>query len=504
MIVTGTPSGYIKGIAMNNFDIIIIGGGVIGTSILREFSAYELRILLLEKNNDVAEGITKANSGVIHSGFNVPPGSLKARFNVSGCKMIYNLAMDLNVPVKKTGKLVVAFDEEGKNRLQQLMRQGEENGSPDLEIVDTTRMKELEPLAGGKWGLWSPHTGIISPYLFTIALAESAGENGAEIRLNSPVVAISRKNKQYYVETTAGTYSSEWVINCAGLQSDEIARMIGIDDYQIYPYRGEYLITDKPDKLELRMPIYPVPSVNGPGLGVHITPTAENTILIGPSAEFVDSRTDLATTHIVMEDLKAEAYRLVPELDGIPFIHSYSGIRPKLVHPDNDSSFHDFIVEEKKAFPQFINLIGIESPGLTSAPSIAGYVRNIISSRRPLELKSDYNFRRPAIPRFASMSDEERLRRTESDSLWSEMVCRCETVTRAEVEDAMDRVMGEISLDAIKRRTRCGMGRCQGGFCTPRITSILKDRGYPPEKLTKKGEGSQLFYGVIKIPGADA
>ncbi len=479
-------------------DVTIIGGGVIGCCLQFALSRYELSSLLIEKNADVAEGISKANSGVIHAGFNVPKGTLKAQMNVAGLKTIYGLAESLGVPHKKTGKLVVAFDDEGRDRLQLLKEQGDANGSPDLEIIDRKRIKELEPLAEGQWALWSPHTGIISPYHFTIALAENAAANGSEILLEEPIRSIRRDGGDFIVVTDHEEIKTRWVINAAGMESDSIARMVGIEDYTIFPYRGEYLITDKADDLGLKMPVYPVPPKDGPGLGVHVTPTMENTILIGPSAEYTGNKEDVATTRSITDQLKAEAFELMPELKKIPIIHAYSGIRPKLVDPNSKEKFKDFVIEESLEVPRFINLIGIESPGLTSAPAIAERVLQIISRSENPAKKKDFRIIRNDHRRFADMPPEERQRMVEEDSRWGEMVCRCESVTRMEVERALDSLPGRPTLDAVKRRTRCGMGRCQGAFCTPRIVQILEERNIDSGRLTKRGEGTELFYGRIK------
>jgi len=481
-----------------HYDVVVIGGGVVGCAILRELSQYELKILLLEKAADLAEGISKANSGVIHAGFNVPTGSLKAKMNVAGLFQMYRLAAELNVPHRKTGKLVVALDDFGKERLQQLKSLGERNGTPDLEIVDAARMHQLEPLAAGKWALHSPHTGIISPYQFTQALAECAWQNGAQVLLEAPVTKVECQSGYYRLTTPKGQFKANYVVNSAGLFSDEIAWLAGITDYRIFPYRGEYLITDKDTELHLRLPIYPVPPKDGPGLGVHITPTMEGNILLGPSAAFVENKADTASTKIVLEELKAEAYDLMPELRSLQFIHSFAGIRPKLVDPAGNEKFKDFIIEESPVCANWINLIGIESPGLTGSPAIAQHVVELIGQKRELRKRADFNPERPKVERFSELDDATRTRLVAQDANWGEMVCRCESVTRAEVLHALKNPFGVVTLDGIKRRTRCGMGRCQGGFCTPRIVEILREQGIPLEKITKKGGASRLFYGNIK------
>jgi glycerol-3-phosphate dehydrogenase len=480
------------------YDVVVIGGGVVGCAILRELSRYDLRLLLLERETDLAEGITKGNSGVIHAGFNVPARSLKARTNVAGLAIIYPLASTLGVPHRRTGKLVVALADEDRRRLEELKAEGDRSGVPGLEIVDEAAIRRLEPLARGRWALYSPHTGIISPYEFTIALAECAAQNGAEVRLGTPVDAVSFEANLFHLATPHGTVAARRVVNSAGLFSDEVARLAGIDDYRVFPYRGEYLVTDKDCGLRLGMPVYPVPPRHDPGLGIHVTPTLEGNILLGPSAEPVRDKRDQASTRAVTARLKAEAARLMPELTHVPFIHSYTGIRPKLVDPAGKDAFAEFIVEESARRPGWINLAGIESPGLTAAPALAEMVVAMLGVRMDLEMKPEFRADRPRHRRFAALDDEERAGRVTVDAGWGEMVCRCEQVTRAEVVAALRNPFGARTLDAVKRRTRCGMGRCQGGFCTPRIVEILQDEGVPAGHITKRGGGSQLFYGRLK------
>lgn len=483
----------------NNFyDIIVIGGGVVGCAILRELSRYNLKILLLEKEADLAEGISKANSGVIHAGFNVPLGSLKAKMNVTGLLKIYELLKQLNVAHHKTGKLVVALQDAEKERLEELKASGDANGTPDLSIINARQIRELEPHTQGEWALFSPHTGILSPYQFTISLAECAWQNGAEVKLESPVVTVTHRSGLFEIKTPSENFKCRWVVNSAGLFSDEVARLAGMTDYQIFPYRGEYLITDKCTDFNLRMPVYPVPPKGGPGLGIHITPTIDGNILLGPSAEYVEDKRNTDSTKKVMNELKREAFELMPELKKLQFIHSFAGVRPKLVDPAGNIKFKDFVIEESLQFPGWINLIGIESPGLTGSPAIAEFVVNIISRKENLQLKKHFNPNRPGFIRFAELDDANRIQKVQENNLWGEMVCRCESVTKAEVLHALDNPFGVKTLDGIKRRTRCGMGRCQGGFCTPRIVEILQQQGIPPDQITKKGIHSHLFYGRIK------
>lgn len=481
-------------------DVAVIGGGVVGCAVLRELSRYELRLLLLERESDLAEGVTKGNSGVIHAGFNVPPGSLKARTNVAGLGLIYKLAEELGVPHRRTGKLVVALTDEDRPRLEDLLSQGQRSGVPGLEIVDEAAIRRLEPLARGLWALYSSHTGIISPYELTIALAECAWQNGARVLLEAPVGEVRCEGGLFHLTTPKGAFAARFVVNAAGLDADEVARRVGSGDYRIFPARGEYLITDKVGGPGLRMPVYPVPPRDDPGLGIHLTPTLEGNVLLGPSAEPVTDKRDLATTRAVMDRLKAEAARLMPAIAGASFIHSYAGIRPKLVDPSKPGGFGDFVVAESPVRPGWIDIVGIESPGLTAAPAIAERVADLIGARTDLRPKPEFDPRRPPKRRLPEMGDAERTALVAGDPDWGEMVCRCEHVTRAEVVAALRNPFGARTMDAVKRRTRCGMGRCQGGFCTPRIVDILQAEGVAADRITKRGGGSFLFYGRSKEP----
>ena len=487
-IRSGNPDDRADGL----YDVAVIGGGVVGCAVLRELARYRgLRLLLLEKGADVAEGVSKANSGVLHAGFNVPPGSLKARTNVAGLMMIYKLAGELGVPHRKTGKLVVALSESDFPRLDELKGQGDRNGAPGLTVVDAAAIRSIAPGVRGLRALYSPHTGIVSPYELTIALAESARRNGAAVVLEAGVTGVAVRGDVFVLATPKGEFAARWVVNSAGLFAEDVAALAGVPSPRVRPYRGEYLVSDKEAGPVLSLPVYPVPPRDDSFLGVHLTPTMEGNILLGPSSEPVDDKRDTASTAAVVDRLKAEACALVPDLARFPFIHAYAGIRPKLA---------DFVIEESPVRPRWINLFGIESPGLTAAPAIAEMVAGLIGAKEDLELRQNFELGLPEPGRFAHVDDAGRARRVADDRAWGEMVCRCEHVTRAEVLAALRSPLGPRTFDAIKRRTRCGMGRCQGGFCTPRLVEILEAEGLSPEQMTKRGAGSGMFYGRLKFP----
>lgn len=480
------------------FDVAVIGGGVVGCAVARELSRYNLRLVLLEKAADLAEGVSKGNSGVIHAGFNVPPGSLKARLNVEGLGLIYDLAARLGVPHRMTGKLVVALTETDVPRLEELRAQGERNGVPGLEIVDRAAIERLAPGVRGVRALHSARTGIVSPYELTVALAENAWQNGVRILLESPVTAVGCRPDGFLLTTPRGELIARRVINAAGLFADEVAALAGLEGWRVFPFRGEYLIADKEAGTELPMPVYPVPPRDDSYLGVHITPTMEGNVLLGPSSEAAADKGDAATTRAVAERLMAEALEIIPGLGRFSFIHAYAGLRPKLTDPKGGARMADFVIEESGARPGWINLLGIESPGLTAAPAIARRVVEMIGGGMDLGEKTEFDPGREAPPRFARMDDAERRERAAADAAWGEMICRCEHVTRAEVEAALANPFGVRTMDGIKRRTRCGMGRCQGGFCGPRLVEILERKGEAPERIRKRGDESRLFLGRLK------
>ncbi|HAK44946.1 MAG TPA: FAD/NAD(P)-binding oxidoreductase [Spirochaeta sp.] len=483
------------------YDLTIIGGGVVGCAIAREASKYKLKTLLIEKEPDVCEGISKANSGVLHAGFNIRPGSLKARFNVEGLKICTSIAEELDVDYKICGKLVVGKSDEDLPYLTKLMEQGKRNGCSGLSIVGKDEIQRYEPGVSAKWALLSESTGIITPFQFTIALAENAAENGTEFHLNTEVTGIESLRGGGFRLTNSDKRSidTEFLVNSAGMKSADIKSLIEEHNNVVYPCRGEYYITDK-ENASLSMPVYPIPPTDGSGLGVHITPSCNGNILLGPSADYLDDGEDVSNTADVMAQLKKEAYELMPELKGHSFIKNYSGMRPKLFAKDSGESFADFIVEESERFPGMINLMGIESPGLTSAPAIAKYViEELIGSHTYLYENHAYNPQRKGIIRSSKLSDVDFKRLAALNPDYSEIICRCEQISRAEIIQAIRNPLGARSLGAIKKRSYSMMGRCQSGFCLPRIIDlIVEETGLSAEEIVKSSTDSQVLFGRIK------
>ena len=481
------------------YDAIIIGSGVVGSAIAREMSKYKLKIGVLEKELDVCNETSGRNSGVLHAGFNNKPGSLMAKFCVEGNKNFDKLSKDLDIPFKRTGKLVVGFTEEDKEKLIQMKRQGEENQVEGLEIIDKKRIKEIAPYIDGNYAMYSPMTGILNPFIYTIAMAENAKENGVDFYLDNEVIDINKSKDIYEIKTNKDTYKSRWIINAAGLNSDKIARMLGIEDYKIHPCRGEYFILDKKVGEFLNMPAYPVPNPKEGGLGIHLTPSVDGNIFIGPSSEFINDNDDYSVTKGTMDLLLKDGSKIFPHIKKEHFIRNFSGIRPKLVGK-NQGGYGDFIIEENKKFPRNINLIGIESPGLTSAVPIAKYVINLINEKEHLKINEDFNGKRKGIVKFNEQPIEIKRKLIEENPNYGEIICRCETITKAEILEAINNPLGVETVTGIKYRTRAMMGRCQGGYCQTRITELIKEeKNRKVEEILYSRKNSNMFVGKVRV-----
>ena len=467
---------------MNKRDVIIIGAGVVGNAIARELSRYEVNVAVLEKELDVAMGASSRNSGVLHSGIHYKPGTLRARLSVQGNAMMKNLCGDLKVKIVYIGKLTVAQDENDIVTLHTLKEQGEANNVPGLEILDQVQMQKIQPGVGGIKALYSPSTGIICPYGLSIALAENAAANGVGFYLGHGVTDISKNPQGFMVNTAPGeAFEAPVLINSAGLFSDRVCEMLGIDEYRIYPCRGEYLVLDKRLKGTLSTLVYPAPRKGGAGLGIHLTNTVDGNILIGPSSEYVDEPDDFASTSEIMAQLKKE------------------GLRAKQT-PPKAGGYKDFVIESRDDFPGFINLVGIESPGLTSAPAIGLMVKEMVERFVDLKDKGYFVSERPGSTGFFhELPEEEKADLVSKNPDYGEVICRCEHITKKEVLDAIRNPLYNSTINGIKYRSRAMMGRCQGGFCLPRIVEILKQEfGYRPEDYLLQSKDSPLFSGRVR------
>ncbi|MBU5485577.1 NAD(P)/FAD-dependent oxidoreductase [Clostridium sp. MSJ-11] len=480
------------------YDVIIIGSGVVGSAIARELSRYELKIGVLEKEQDVVCETSGRNSGVLHAGFNNRPETLMAKFCVEGCLGFDKIAEELNIPFKRTGKLVTGFDEDDIKVLNELKEQGDRNGVPGLEIVPSERIKELAPYVEGKAALYSPMTGVLDPFIYTIALAENACENGVDFYLGREVTGIEIKESCYEITTNKETYHGRWVINSAGLNSDKIARMVGITDYTIYPCRGEYFILDQKAGEFLKIPAYPVPNKKEGGLGIHLTPSIHGNVFIGPSAQYIDENDDYSATQEVMDMLVREGRKILPQIKREHFIRNFSGIRPKLVGKEK-GGYADFVIEERNKVPNMINLIGIESPGLTSAVPIAKYIVEKIKNKENLKENKDFNPRRQGILKFSEQSEEKQAELIKQNPDYGEIICRCEMITKEEILEAINNALGVDTVTGIKYRTRAMMGRCQGGYCQTRIAEIImKEKNKKIDEVTYSREKGKMFLGGVR------
>jgi len=480
----------------NYYDMVIIGGGVVGCAIARDLSKYKVSVAVLEKEDDVGWGISCRNSGVVHAGFNNKPGTLMAQFCVEGNKSFAELCRQLDVPYKKIGKLVVAKKKEEIKGLKELKIQGDKNQVAGLKIINSEELKRLEPNIEGIAALYSPETAITSPYLLTIALPENALDNSVSFFLNTEVESITRlNNSRFKIITNKREFTSSYIINSAGLYADKIARMVRIKKYYLYPCRGEYHILDKNVSWLINHLVYPVPQAGAGGLGIHLTPTIDGNILIGPSNEYIKSKDNLSVTSSVMKLLSSEARKILPLISPGYIIRSYSGTRAKQT-PSSEGGFWDFVIEESDTVDNFINLIGIESPGLTAAQPIAKRVVEIINKKERLDPDPSFNPFRKGILRFEEQDEETKKALIKKNSDYGEIVCRCEKVTKKEILEAANNPLGARSLISIKYRTRAMMGRCQGGYCLPRIIEILReDFNLAPREVTLKGKNSYLLAG---------
>ncbi|UCH71846.1 MAG: NAD(P)/FAD-dependent oxidoreductase [Thermoplasmatales archaeon] len=479
---------------MKNFHVAIVGGGVIGSAIAWELSKYKLDVVIFEKEIDVCSGTSKANSGVIHSGINSAPNSLKAHFCVEGNRLFQSLSDQLGFSLKWTGKYVIAKNEAEIEKLEELKKTGIKNNVPELKIHDVSKIRKKEPNIDCVAGLWVPTAGIVLPYELTIALAENAAINGAKFLLENEVTDINKKNNGFEITTNKGVFKTDIVVNSAGLNCRDIVSMVEDPDFQVYPCRGEYLVLDKKYNGLINSMIYPIPVEEFGILGIHITPTIEGNILIGPSAEFIDNPKDNRTTRNTMKNLMDEAKNILPVLPDGAIINAYSGVRCKLSSPEK-SEISDYRIGESKLNPGFFNLLGIESPGLTAAPAIAKEICNMISNHLELKTKDYFKIKKKS-KHFNELSIEEKENLIKKDGRWGRVVCRCEHITEAEVVEALSNPLEASALSSVKYRCRAGMGRCQGGFCTQHIVRIMQDDfDMHIADIKLRSTGSNMFFG---------
>lgn len=472
-----------------DFDVLVIGGGVIGTAIARSLSKLKLEIALVEKDKELSFGTTKANSGIVHAGFHNSPGTLKTKLCVEGCLMFPNLCEELDVPFKQNGVLMVALSEEEIPKLYDFLEQGQQNGVPELVVLDREQLLEREPNISDKVvaGLFAPSGGIVSPFELAINQGENAKQNGVEIFLDSAIENLIDKGDYVLVKTKNDEFTTKLVINCAGLYSDTIARLLGDDSFSIKPRKGEEYLLDKRVGSLVTSTIFPLPSPNSKGMLV--IPTVHGNLMLGPTAVEMEARDEFSTTAHGLESIYDFTKDLVNGIEKRDLIASFAGVRAA-------SDRGDFVIEFSKKSSRLLNVAGMESPGLTAAPAVGEMVLEMVKSwfnNRGIEVKNNLSFN-PRLPKklyLRNLSKSELEAAYKKDKRFTHVICRCELVSEAEIVEAIK--AGARTLDGIKLRTRAGMGRCQGGFCTPLILKIMsRELNIPVTEITKRGGDSVL------------
>ena len=474
------------------YDIIIIGAGVSGCAAARELARYKANICVIEKEEDVCAGTSKANSAIVHAGYDAPPGSLMAKLNVLGNQMMETVSKELDFEFKRIGSLVVCMNEKDTYKLEELMERGKKNGVKDLRMIDAKEAHQIEPNLSEAVAaaLYAPTAGIVCPFGMNIAYAENANINGVEFKFNTEVLNICKKENGYTIETNQGVFETKVIVNAAGVYADQMHNMVSEEKIHIIPRRGDYCLLDKTAGNHVSHTIFPLPDQFGKG--VLITPTVHGNLLVGPTAIDIEDKESTATTKEGIDFLIAKSGQAVQNIPMRQVITSFAGLR---AHEEG----HEFIIRELDDAKGFVDVAGIESPGLSSAPAIGVYVKDIVLGILDLEEKCDFIAVRKGILNPNQLDKEDRKELIQRNPAYGNIVCRCEMITEGEVLDSIHRPLGAKSLDGVKRRTRAGMGRCQAGFCSPRTMEILtRELGMPMSDVTKSGGGSALVVGTVK------
>lgn len=475
------------------YDVAIIGAGVIGGMTARELTKYSLTVCLLEKENDVACGASKANSGIVHGGYDPVPGTLKAKLNAAGVNKLFKAAGELNVPIKRNGSLVCAFSADEDKTVKELYERGIKNGAEGLKILSGDEAREEEPNLSENVtsALFVANAGIVCPYELTIAAVGNAMDNGAALRTNYEVTAIVKAEDGFRICSADGRQvTAKYLINCAGCYADKIAGLLNDNSFEIIPRAGEYMLLDKSEGNMVSHTIFQVPTASGKG--VLVTPTADGNLLTGPTASEVNSPDSNETTRSGLETVAKSAAKSVPHLNFRKVITSFSGVRAS-------ERSGDFIIRASEKVENLIHVAAIDSPGLTSSAAIAEYTVDILKSiGAELKYNPEFNGSREDPHFFRAMTDGEKNEYIKAHPEYGKIVCRCETVSEGEIRDAVKRNPPAHDIDGIKRRTRSGMGRCQGGFCLPFVMELLADENKAGlETVTKKGKESYMVTGRL-------
>ena len=485
---------------MEQYDVIVIGGGVIGSMLIRALSRYQLRLLLIEKEADIGMGASSANTAIVHAGYDPLPGTLKAKVNVAANPMWDNLAGELNFPFERRGDYVVAIGPFELLKLDRLLEQGRKNGVPGMHLISGEEMRHREPNINPavSGALWAPTGGLCDPFAVTVAAAENAVQNGAQILTSTAFEDFILDDQQRIigVRTSRGDFGCRWAINAAGLFSDEVMHRAGVrPDFRIKPRRGEYMVLDKAE-ITINNVLFPVPSEASKG--ILVTASLHGNSLCGPTANDIEDKDDRATTAEGLEEIRQGALKMIPSLNLRHLIAMFSGLRANGNAPCETPGVdynHDFIIEIPASPQGLVNLGGIESPGLTASPAIAQRVVELLKEAgEVLREKPDWDPIRPARPRFCHLSREEQARLIAEDPRYARIICRCELVTEGEIVAEINAPIPARTYDALKRRTWLGTGRCLGGFDMPRVVEILaRELGTSPLEVTKKGDGSAFL-----------
>ena len=474
------------------YDVAIIGAGVIGGAIFRELTKYNLKVVELEKENDVAMGASKANSAIVHSGYDPEPGTLMAKYNVEGNKMFDKLCKDLSVPFKRNGSLIIGFDEDDQKELEVLYNRGIQNGVEGVKLLSAEEVLEIEPNLNKdvKGALFCPTGGIVGAYEFTIALSENAIDNGGELRLNSKVVGIE-KDENFKIKLENGdVVEARFVVNAAGIYADKIHNMVCEEDFKITPRKGEYYVLDKSQGRLFEKTIFQCPTKLGKG--VLVTPTVHGNLLVGPDAIDTCDKDSVSTEYDGLAKVREVSLKTTNKVNFRENIRNFAGLRAIADKPD-------FIIGEAKDVKGFFDVAGIKSPGLSSAPAIAvDVVKMLGESGLALEKKDNFNEKREQV-HFIELSPEEKANLIKKDSRYGRIICRCENITEGEIVDSINRTLGARTIDGVKRRCRPGCGRCQGGFCGPRVQEIIsRETGMNIEEVLLDKNGSYIISGKTK------
>ncbi len=480
------------------YDVVIIGAGVVGGLIARKLAEFNLKVCIVEKNSDVAEGATKANSAIVHAGFDAKAGSLKAQLNSRGSEMMKKICQELGVSYINNGSMVLGYDESDRKKLEEILENGTVNGIKGLEIIDGERVRELEPNVSENvaYALLAPTGAIVCPYELAEAAIGNAMDNGAELLLNHKVEQIlMHKNKFEIVFKNHLSIQTKIIINAAGVYADRIAGMAGDNSIRIHPRKGEYILMDKNVGQTVKHTMFTVPTKMGKG--ILVSPTVDGNLLLGPTAEDMEDKENRETSQNGLEKVLDEASRMLKAVPGNQAITSFCGLRAV-------GNTGDFIINMPRR--GFVNVAGIESPGLSASPAIAEYIVELLENNGySFEKKKDFNPMRESLKSFSKLSDEEKNEIIKDNPSYGRVVCRCENITEGEILRAIRTNPKPVSLDGIKRRTRAQMGRCQGGFCSPYILELLaREQGVSPENITKSGDGSYVLSGRTKEDEQDA